>query len=401
MILHIDMNSFFASVEQQANPFLRGKPIGVTGKRSSLERSVVAAASIEAKRLGVKTAMSTWEAKRICPSLLLVSGDPKKYSVITKRFNDILRKFSPLVERFSVDESFVDITEQAKDELGAIAIALEIRDQLRKICGELITASIGIAPNKFLAKLASESVKPNGLVFIRPQDAIRFLDTMDLQDACGIGPRTARHLEQLGVISFPQLRALPLDLLVREFKGFGFWLHSVARGQDRAPILATEEKAKSMGHSYTLRHDTWDPHEIRHYLLALSDRVAWRLRRDGFVANAVSVSLRYGDFGGESGEHRFSEPTDDGLTLFRIAWQLMEQWRDPLRSVRLVSIAASKLSTGSVPTSLFKKEQKFASVLPALDRLQRRYGTDAWTRASLLSTRFHERSSGFNYDHEV
>src|SRR3989344_1081932 len=182
IIIHADMNSYFASVEQQANPRLRGKPIGVTGKRT--ERSVVAAASRE--------------AKKICPSIILVPGDPEKYGEITERFNAIFRDLSDKLERFSVDESFLDVTETARDYLGAIMVAQIIRRRLREECGEWITASIGIARNKLLAKAASETMKPDGLVVVKPGDEIAFLDSCDLQDPCGVGPRTARHLERLG-----------------------------------------------------------------------------------------------------------------------------------------------------------------------------------------------------------
>ena len=212
IILHIDMNSYFASVEQQANPFLCGKPIGITGKRS--ERSIVATASIEAKKLGVKTAMSTWQAKKICPSLILITGDPEKYSEITHRFNKLFFEFTPLVQEFSVDESFLDITEQAKDWFGAVYLAHSLRERLKEECGERITASIGIAPNKLLAKLSSECVKPNGITLTRKEDAITRLDSVQLTDLCGIGPRMGRRLNDLGIRNFKQLREFPREELV-------------------------------------------------------------------------------------------------------------------------------------------------------------------------------------------
>ena len=171
------MNSYFASVEQQANPFLRDKSIAVTGKRydpsrdKEPQRSIVAAASAEAKRQGIKTGMSTWEAKRICPRLIIVQGDPKKYSDITEKIFHIFREFSDCVEQFSVDEGFLDVTHEAEDYLGAIMIALAIKKRINEICGEYIKASIGIAPNKLIAKLASESQKPDGLVVV-PRDQV-------------------------------------------------------------------------------------------------------------------------------------------------------------------------------------------------------------------------------------
>jgi DNA polymerase-4 len=399
IILHVDMNSYFASVEQQANPLLRGRPIGVTGKRQ--ERSVVAAASREAKKLGVATAMSTWEAKKICPSIILVMGDPEKYATITERFNRIFTDVSDRVERFSVDESFLDVTESAKDYLGAIAIAQTIKARLREECGSFITASIGIAPNRLLAKAASERMKPDGLVVVKPGEELAFMDSCDLQDVCGIGPRIARHLERMGIVTFKQLRACPLDTLENEFKSYGHWLYAAARGLGSDEVAFEEAPPKSVGHSYTLPRDAHSPVVVRRYLLGLADRVAWRLRRDGYQARSLSAFIRYGDFSGMGHERRFKEATADGLTLFKIAWSLIEQSRDPRKPVRLVGLSAGNLVSGSDQPSLFLKERKTSATLSALDRAQRRFGSRTWTRASLLSTKIMDRTSGYAYDHEL
>ncbi|MDA1038399.1 MAG: DNA polymerase IV, partial [bacterium] len=212
IVMHIDMNCYFASVEQQANPFLRGKPIGVTGKRT--ERSVVAAASIEAKRLGVKTAMSTWEAKRICPSIVLVHGDPEKYSHITHNFFSLFKEFTNKVEMFSVDEGFLDVTDEAEDYLGAVIMAQEIKHRLKEVCGERITASIGISQNKLMAKLASEFVKPDGLTVVKPNDVNDFLGFVELDDFCGIGKRIHHRLNLLNIFNVRELQACPPEKLV-------------------------------------------------------------------------------------------------------------------------------------------------------------------------------------------
>lgn len=399
IIMHIDMNSYFASVEQQANPFLRGKPIGVTGKRQ--ERSVVAAASIEAKKLGVKTAMSSWEAKKICPSIQIIMGDPEKYAEITHRFNAIFSEFADAVEQFSVDESFLDVTESAQDYLGATVMAQMIKTRLREECGERITCSVGVGPNKLVAKLASELEKPDGLIVVRPKDVTKLLDCVELTDFCGIGSRTAAHLERLGVTTVEQLRDFPLHLLVKEFKNYGFWLYDAARGRDDSPVVEGEEDPKSVGHSYTLPRDAWDAFEVKHYLLGLCDKVAWRLRRDSFAARGVTAYIRYGDFSGQAQQHRFREATADGLTLFRIAWGMIRLWLDPTKPVRLVGIAAGMLSKGPEQPGLFPKDQKLLSLTSALDAIQRRYGQNGWTRASLLRTSFKARASGFAYDHEL
>lgn len=411
IIMHIDMNSYFASVEQQANPLLRGKPIGITGKaaakkNSRLSRSVVATASIEAKRLGVKTAMSTWEAERICPSLILIAGDPAKYAEITQRFNDIYKKFSDKIQRFSVDESFLDITEEAQDYFGATMTAQMIREQLRKECGDLITASVGIGPNKLIAKLSSERIKPNGLTVTKPKDVLALMDDSELRDVCGIGSRIEQRLHALGITSFKHLRQYPLHLLLEEFNSYGYWLHEAAHGRDASPVESDEAAPKSIGHSYTLPADSWDPEEIQKYLLGLCDKVGWRMRRDGYATQCVSTYIRFGDFAGTGRERRLSESVNDGLKLFKIAWGLIDpllrKHNNRLSSpVRLVGISASRLIQGKEQPTLFPRDQKFQNILPALDKIQHRYGMGSWTRASLLSTNIRERTSGFAYDHEL
>ncbi len=403
IILHIDMNSYFASVEQQANPFLRGKPIGITGKQQ--ERSIVAAASSEAKRLGVKTAMSTWEAKRICPSIILYPGDPEKYSYIQHRFNTIYHEYSNHVEEFSVDESFLDVTDTARDYLGAACMALSIRDRLKQELGSCITASIGIGPNRLIAKCSSERVKPNGLTVTPPKHVLQLLHQSQLQDLCGIGPRIERRLHNLGIFSFRDLRKFPLHLLVDEFKSYGFWLHEAAWGREISTRSsfhhAAQEHPKSYGHSYTLPQDTDDPKELQRYLLGMCDRVAWRLRRDQKQAKRISLSIRYQDFSSAGQQRLLKEPLWDGLTLYKIAWHLLDTWRDDTKKVRLIVISISSLLPSMDSSSLFKKDRQKKSLQYALDSLQTRYGQQIWTRASLINLRLQARSSGFHFDHEL
>ncbi len=446
--MHIDMNSYFASVEQQANPFLRGKPIGITGKQQ--KRSIIAAASIEAKKRGVKTAMSTWEAKKICPSLIVYPGDPEKYSDVMHRFNRIYQEFTDRVEEFSVDESFLDLSEQTTDYLGAACIALSIRERLKQELGECLTASIGIASNKLMAKLSSECIKPNGLTVTPPDRVLDLLDRSALQDLCGIGPRREQHLNALGIYTFEQLRHFPLEMLVKKFKREGFWLKEAAWGREGTSLSTVNETVeklatcrlagrrhlfnvhfrtfqrlagprtdisssfstvsvnrlqnsdpKSYGHSYTLAYDTKNPKEMKRYLLGLADRVAWRMRRDGCTAKRISVYVRYGDFSSMGQQLLLNEPTANGLTLYKTAWRMIETWRDDKKSLRLLGLSASHLLPSDEPQSLFKKERKLHSLQHSLDTLQHRYGMGIWTRASLLEVKLKARSSGFHFDHEL
>ncbi len=333
--------------------------------------------------------------------MILIAGDPEKYSEITHRFNKLFFEFTHLVEPFSVDESFLDITDQAKDWFGAVCLAQHLRERLREECGERITASIGIAPNKLLAKLSSECVKPNGLTLTREEDAIARLDSVNLNDLCGIGPRISHRLNELGIRNFKQLREFPLNELINAFQSYGMWLHEAAHGRETFEITVEDVDPKSVGHSYTVPKDTSDPVLMQRYLLGMCEKVAWRMRRDGFVANAVSTYVRYGDFSGNGKQHVFREPTADGLRLFEITWNLLEKIRDRNKLVRLLGISASHLSHATAPNSLFKKEQKRLSVLSALDKIQTRYGSKSWTRASLLPIAFQNRANGLGYDHEL
>lgn len=392
---------------------MSGKAVGFETKKGT-DRSVITTASLEAKALGVKTAMSTWEAKKICPQLILWPGDPKKYSAIMERFNRIYAEFTSRVEIFSVDESFLDVTEEAEDYFSATYIAQTIRERLREECGERITASIGIAPNKLMAKLACESVKPNGLTVARPQDLTTLLDQCKLGDLCGIGFRIEARLNALGIETFKQLREFPLEDLKAEFKSYGVWLHEAAHGRDSSVIISPTKKGvrgvskqepKSYGHSYTLPHNTYDPLVVKHYLLGLADKVAWRMRRDNYHSRRVTAFIRLGDFSSFGEQRTFHTPTNDGLRLFQTAWKIMQP-RLPQQGyfeepVRLIGLSASQLQHDPKQQTLFQKDQKTQQALQALDTLQHRYGSGVWTRASLANTHLKERSSGFHFDHLV
>jgi DNA polymerase-4 len=351
IILHIDYNSYFATVEQQANPRLRGKPIGVTGG-DRMERTVVGAASVEAKKLGVKTGMSIQEARKICPELILVRGDSDKYLACTKRFLNILKDYSPTLEIFSIDEAFMELSfsEDNKVEKNnpcifsqykskknviplkkgifvegfsnrspigvgddeplinssqsgvddmfwneSINIAIEIKDRIRKEVGEWITVSTGISYNKTLAKLAGSLYKPDGLHVIADEEAaIRIIDQIKFDDICGIGPATKRHLFNMGICDFPTLRRIPLSILTAAFKSYGNFLYNISRGINTDPLVTFYEKeeVKSVGHQNTISHDTNDPVEIQQILLKMSELIAKRLRDKKLVGKTVVCFFR-------------------------------------------------------------------------------------------------------------
>ncbi len=410
--MHIDFNSYFASVEQQANPHLRGKPVAVAGKapprnadaaalHEGLRRSVVATASREAKARGVKTGMATWEAKKICPELIIVPGDPQKYSELTNRFLAVCKKHADVVEQFSTDEVFLDVTTAAKNYFGASMTALIIRRELRETCGAVCTVSIGIAPNKLVAKLASESIKPNGLTVVRPEEVEEFVKSRPLKDFCGLGPRIERRLEKLGVTSVETLRTLSRARLVELFKQYGNWLADAAHGMSSDVVAEDDAPPKSIGHSYTFPKDLLTAHDVRKNLIALSDRVGTRLRRQGLVATRVSAYVRYGDFTSDGHAKLLGEPIADGLDIGKNAWALLAPRLNLTRGVRLLGVSVSELRQVPLPTPIFRKEEKMQRVVRALDKVQTRFGTDSWKRGVTLQTSFRDRTSGWHYDHEL
>lgn len=408
-ILHIDFNSYFATVEQQANPRLRGKPIGVTGG-DRMKRTVLGAASVEAKKFGVKTGMQIWEAKKLCPNIILVPGDSDKYLEVTKRFLGILRGYSPYLEVFSIDEVFLqlDLAGQTHKTWAVRSIARDIKRRIKTELGEWITCSIGISYNKLMAKLAGSLQKPDGLVIIPDQKtAIQILDKVELNEICGIGGRIKSRLGKMGIFNFKQLRQVPLDILLFQFKSYGNFLYNAARGIDDSLIIPFYEKGevKSVGHRHTIDHDTDDPGEIKQILLKLTELVARRLRAKKLVGKTVSCWFRYAtlhlgdDTSGYPslhlpGEHGFLGDgkqvtipyTNDGLEIFYAAWKIFHQiWSGD--KIRMIGVSLSNLKPKTPQNlSLLEENYKKEIITQTLDKINDKYGEFTLQRAMLLKT---------------
>lgn len=398
-ILHIDFNSYFATVEQQANPRLRGKPIGVTGgdrmptspaKRGE-ERTVLGAASVEAKKFGVKTGMAIWEAKKLCPEIVLVRGDGDKYLACTKKFMSILKDYSPHLEIFSIDECFLEVSKLPRV---AVIIAREIKQRIRAEVGEWITCSIGISYNKLMAKLAGSLYKPDGLVVIAGEEAAKWvLDRVDLDEICGIGPKIKKRLFNLGVRDFKTLRQVPKECLLASFKSYGEVLYNMARGIDFSPVLPFYERegVKSISHRHTINHDTNNPEEIRQILFKICEMIAARLRQKKLVGKTVRCWFRRASEGyriGFSGDdvQNTIQTTDDGLEIFNEAWRLFAMmWYG--EKVRMVGASVSNLKPAT-PTNLplFSEDQKKEVIFKAIDKVNNKFGDFTLQRATLLNT---------------
>lgn len=382
-ILHIDMDSYFASVEQQANPFLRGKPIAVSGHPDM--RTVVAAASVEAKKYGVKSAMSIQEARRLCPKLYFVLGDPEKYVYLTKRIINIFLSYTDLVEVVSIDEAFMDVTAIEKRHGGVKKIAQEIKRRLKKEIGDWMCCSIGIAPNKLIAKLASGLKKPDGLVLVKSKDISSLLKKIELTDLWGIGPRLKQRLALIGINTISDLQNYPLQSLIKEFGEAGFRLHQMSLGKDSSLVSTyyEEEQEKSMGHQYTLPKNTLDKAYLVNVLLKLSERVARRLRRAGLAGRVVNVTIRYADFETLSKQKTGNFYLNDGFPIYKSAKKILNQFSFK-KPVRLIGVSVSQLTNHIQQTLPFLHLSKQQNILKAIDEVNNQYGEFTLQRASLL-----------------
>jgi len=379
-VMHVDMDAFFASVEQATYPFLRHRPVGVCGDPDG--RTVIAAASYEAKAFGVKTAMTVPAARKLCPDIVLVGGHPGKYIDTSTRALAIYCRYTDLVEVFSIDEAFLDVTGSAHLFGGAREIARRIKQEV----GERfrITCSIGVAPNKLLAKLAGEMAKPDGLTVVAPGDVPALLERTPVEKVCGIGPRTTARLNRLGVRTLAELGRLSPKTLRTVFGIVGIGLHNIGTGQDDSPVMpyCHEADTKSMGHSLTLEQDTRDIAVIKRHLLRLSEQVGRRLRQDGYAGRTVSLVLRYADFTTTVRQRSLGKHIDDGCRIYQTGLVLFDELYQPGRYIRLLGISVSNLVRHLKQTLLFE-DPKSRSLFGAVDAVNDRFGEFSVARARL------------------
>jgi DNA polymerase IV len=381
VILHIDMNAFFASVEQSANPALRGKPIAVVGSGG---RTVITTCSYEARAFGVRTGMAVWEGKKLCPQLIVVVGDNRKYRHTSSRIVDIFRDYTPQVEVFSIDEAWLDVTGSIRLFDSAERIAYLIKSRIRHCFN--ITCSIGIAPNKLLAKLASDMEKPDGLTVINPEDVPRIMDRLPVRDLCGIGKKTAYQLTLMHITTCGELGRCDEKRLERKFGIIGTRLKQMGQGRDDSPVIpfGEEDEVKSVGHSSTLDRDIDDPQEIRRFLLRLSEMVGSRARRYNVSGRTVSLYVRYADFfssfGRQTTLRNYINLSDE---IYRAALSILDSV-ELEQPVRLMGVRLSNLRHQAEQLPLFEDERKRLLATQAMDELNAKYGGVAVTFGSLI-----------------
>ena len=350
-IIHLDLDAFYASVEVQDDPALRGKPVIVGG---SERRGVVSAASYESRKYGVHSAMPTATAKRLCPQGIFLPVRMDRYREVSEKVFSIFRRFTPLVEPLSIDEAFLDVTGCERLFGSAEEVARKIRSAVREETG--LTVSAGVAPNKFLAKIASDLGKPDGLTVVPDGNEIGFLEPLPVAKLWGVGKVTERELHRRGVRTIGDLRRVPAGTLTGAFGAHGEQLHRLAHGIDDRPV-ETEHEAKSIGHEDTYGHDLRERGAMRRELLSLADRVSARLRRHGLKGKTVTLKVKYADFVQVTRAATLSEPADDGGALYRVALDLLGNTEAGARPVRLLGISVSRLAPAAGEARPSRMEQ--------------------------------------------
>ena len=388
-ILHIDFDSFFASVEQQYNPKLRGKPMGVTAQNG---RTCIIASSREAKKLGIKTGSRSWEAQKICPDIKLVPADFVKYFEVSKKFINICKDYSPLVELFSIDEVFIDITPTAHLFNGAGGIVSIIKTRIREEIGEYITASFGISHNKLLAKLASGLNKPDGVFEITQQNMDTVYKNAKLTDVCGIGERVRDRLNKIGVFSLLDLRKISYDSLVLEFgKMEAQFLRNISEGKDDCEVIpyTISPDVKSIGRNYCLSQNEYDKRKILQNTYELWEEISIKLRRLNKKARTLGFSLR-----GNIDIHKrktYSFYFDDSREIFNLFKSLLFDNKEIFFAkdsyVRQVSVWVLGLEEKeNLPLSLFDDNFKRKRLLETIDSINNRFGDHTIRNGFLLNS---------------
>jgi DNA polymerase-4 len=334
-IIHLDMDAFYASVEVLDDPGLKGKPVIVGG---GMKRGVVSAASYEARKFGVHSALPVARAKRLCPHGIFLPVRMERYKEVSDRIFEIFRRFTPLVEPLSLDEAFLDVTGSVRLFGSGVEIARRIKALVRAEAG--LTVSAGVASSKFLAKIASDMDKPDGLTVVPHGKEMEFLDPLPVGRLWGVGEVTRRALEEMGVRTVGELGKVPPETLARKFGRHGLHLHELSRGVDDREV-ETEREIKSMGREDTYDEDLLDGEDLRRELLAIATRVAARLRRHGMKGRTISLKVKYADFRLVTRETTLNSSTDDGGEIFRHALFLLGRTDAGTRPVRLLGIYLS------------------------------------------------------------
>lgn len=377
-IMHLDMDAFYASVEQADHPELRGKPLVVGGT----SRGVVSAASYEARRFGIRSAMPMVTARRLCPNLVILPVRMDRYLEISDKVMQILRDISPLVEQTSIDEAFLDLTGTSKlfglpDEL-----AMDVKRQI--LSQTSLSCSIGIAPNKFLAKMASERNKPNGLYILDEKRVRAFLRPQPISRIPGVGPKTEEVLARYQVFKVEDVFRFPAEFWESTLGKLGTLLYERALGLDPSPVVP-DSQPKSFGAEDTLPHDTRDVRVLETWLLSQSERLGRELRLAGWFAGKLTLKVKFADFTQRTKTASFAEPVQGTRTIFEGARHLLANF--PLQmDLRLIGLTVSHLTRGGQPSLFPDPEVRRRELLDrAIDAIREKFGQSSIQRARLAA----------------
>jgi nucleotidyltransferase/DNA polymerase involved in DNA repair len=384
-ILHVDMDAFYASVEQLDNPENKGKPVIVgADPKEGHGRGVVAACSYEARKFGVRSALPISRAWKLCPEGVYVRPRMDRYVEVSGRVMEIFKHYTDLVEPLSIDEAFLDITGSIALLGTPVKIAQSIRKQIHDSTG--LTASVGLGPNKFIAKIASDLNKPDGFVVVEEKNVEAFLKDLPISRLWGVGPKTEQRLHQLGLRTIGHVAAMPRETLMRELGSLGEHLSQLARGRDDRPVVPNWE-SKSIGSETTFEQDTLDREVLLKTILELSDHVAERLRKEGCRARKVTLKLRYEDFETHTKQTSLNTLVQTGKEIADIARRLFSQFALD-RKIRLIGVSAGELKRdggGPQQLSLFSEStRQLEKLSQTVDEIKSKYGADALRRGSQL-----------------
>jgi len=382
LILHVDMDAFYASIEQRDDAALRGRPVIVGGTGG---RGVVAAASYEVRAFGVRSAMPMREALRRCPQAACVQPRMSHYQAISRQIFGIFNEFTPLVQGLSLDEAFLDVTAGATLDGDGERVARQVKHRVRERTG--LAASVGVAPNKLVAKIASDLEKPDGLVVVRAAEVNAVLDPLPVGRLSGLGAKTAARVEALGIRTLGQLRLADAARLRTVFGRHAELIRQRAAGIDDRPVLPDRDE-KQISAEETFDADIAEPARLRSELVQLADRIGARLRAKGLTASCVVVKIRRGDFATCTRQRHFEPPTQETQVLTALALELFESWRasEPGSALRLLGVGVSGLAPAS-QLELFTVPQttRNRQLDATVDRIRERFGRVAVARASTLA----------------
>ena len=383
-ILHVDMDAFYASVEVREQPGLAGRPVIVGG--SPRGRGVVSAANYEARRFGIHSAMPTARAMRLCPHAVCLPGRMSLYASVSHQIREIFNRYSPLVEPLSLDEAFLDVTDSQR----LFGSAAEIANAIKQaISNELsLVASVGIAPNKFIAKIASDLEKPDGFVEVMPGEVQAFLDPLPVSRIWGVGKATGKELDRLGITTIAQLRQQSEAVLQDRFGKFGNHLWRLANGMDDRPVVSDSE-AKSISNETTFDSDISNRDTLRAWLMELTEQVCWRLRQQDLFGRTVQIKLRFADFSTITRSHTLPEATQQTKQVWQAVMALFDKaMQSESRRLRLVGVGVSGLSDTAqrpqVQTDMFEQPEdtRQTQLDEVADAIKSRFGSGGIRRGT-------------------